>query len=94
MIMYYGTNKKPVEIPYARYEYLNGWLRGDYSQFTTAKESDSCRITVALVHEVGRPPLKLVQSKVPFLLLFSLVRKYYGVLCLGFERGRNPRPKL
>jgi hypothetical protein len=89
--MYCDTDKKPVCIPYAR----EGIFEiHDYSQFTTAKESDSCRITVALIQEVGIPPLKLVQSKVPFLHLLSLVRKYEGVLCLGFAGGRNPQPKL
>jgi hypothetical protein len=71
--VYYDTDKKPGCIMYAQ----SGIFEiQDYSQFTTAKESDSCRISVALVQEAGRPPLKLVQSKVPFLLLFSLVRKY------------------
>jgi hypothetical protein len=46
MMMYYGTNKKPGEIPYARYKVLKYMIN---TQFATAKESDSCRITVALV---------------------------------------------
>jgi threonyl-tRNA synthetase len=83
MLMFYGTHNRDAYV--MRYEQetrldtvrlVRGFEIHDYSQFTTAKESDSCRITVALVQEVGRPPLKLVQSKVPFLLLFSLVRKY------------------
>jgi hypothetical protein len=52
-----------------------GFEIADYSQFTTSKESDSYRIAVALVDEVGIPPLNLVQSKVPF-FLFSLVQRY------------------
>jgi hypothetical protein len=62
----------------------------DYSQFTIAKESDSCRVTVALVQEVGRPPLKLVQSKVLFLLLFSLV---LGRFMFRFCKRKKPSNK-
>jgi hypothetical protein len=72
VFMYYCTNKKPGWIMYAQSEIFE---IHDYTQFTTVKESDSCRITVALVQKVGRPPLKLVQSKVPFLLLLLLVCK-------------------
>jgi hypothetical protein len=81
--MYYGThNRDDYVLQYEKETRLDtvhsvqSFEIHDYSQFTTAKESDSCRITVSLVQEVGRPPLKLVQSKVPFLLLFSLVKKY------------------
>jgi hypothetical protein len=72
--MYYGTNNRDAYV--LRYESetrrdtvrsVRGFEIHDYSQFTTAKESDSCRITVALVQEVGRPDLKLFQKvKYPF----------------------------